>query len=67
MDLICGELVRLGTNWNFHDSHRQLGGEAGGDYGTSAAPSLIAIKHQGDLSEVLLKEHLLPVRKGAPH
>ena len=66
-DLIHGEMVRLGTKWDFHDPHGQLGDQAGGDDGAGATARIVAIKHQGDLSEVLLKEHLLPARKGTSH
>ena len=66
-DLIYGEMVRLGTKWEFHDPHGQLGDQAGGDDGAGATARIVAIKHESDLSEVLLEKHLLPAREGTSH
>jgi hypothetical protein len=53
--------------WDFHRPYGQLGDQAGSDGGAGATSRIVAIKHESDLSEVLLEERLLPVRKGTSH
>ena len=61
------EVVRLAAIRDFQDPHGEFRDESGGDDDTGAASRIIAIKHQGYLSEVLLEKNLLSLRKGAPH
>ena len=59
------EVVRLAAIWDFQDPDGQLRNESGGDDDAAATSRIVTVKHQGYVSEVLLEENLLPVRKGS--